>query len=162
MITRDKFEQMFPAKRFNENGEIVLTKAAFSRLCTGVLQDAINLVQDKKDGTKVYVFPAEVKKPKASDRIGTIRVEPQVHNQTNRDIRFWSGKAGAYGVKALTHVHKNGSTELRVFVSYKDERGKLRRFRLRTDDVEHAVSRDDLINICKNLTEASIEEGLAM
>lgn len=160
-MTRDMFEQMFTEKKFNEKGEIVLTKAAFDRVSAAGDRLGYKLIANKRDEQMFGVCPIEVEKPKKADMIGTIRVQPQIHTKTNKDIKFWSGKAGEYGVKALTHIAKNGAEELRVFISFKDDKGKLRRFRLRTDEVEGAATRKELVAICESLTADDITEALA-
>lgn len=161
MMTRDMFEQMFPAKAFNEKGEVIRTQAAFDRFAAKADELGLKLLTSKKDDTYFGVCPKEVEKPKKADLIGVIRLKPQVHISTLRDISFWSEKRGKYGVKALTHIAKNGNQEYRCFVSFKDEKGKLRRYRLRTEAIEAARSREDMIDTCAALTEKDITEALA-
>lgn len=160
MMTRDMFEQMFPAKAFNENGEVIRTQAAFDRFAAKADELELKLLTSKKDDTYFGVCPKEVEKPKKSDLIGVIRLKPQVHTSTLRDISFWSEKRGKYGVKALTHQGKKG-VEYRCFISYKDEAGKLRRYRINNATTKKLSNKkDEFLKYVQNLTEKDIEKEL--
>lgn len=76
-------------------------------------------------GKKVLVYIAKVQK--------------QVHEAKDRDIKVWSGKTGEFGVKVIYHRQKSGEKQFRIFISYKSN-GKLVRRRLVNDEVKKLES----------------------
>ena len=74
-----------------------------------------------KDGKKTITYEA--------------RLQKQVHEAKDKDIKVWSGKAGEFGVKVIYHRLKDGEKQYRIFISYKAN-GKLVRRRLVNDEVK--------------------------
>lgn len=154
-------EQMEAAKiKFNEKDEFIFNLSSFERFRLendGVLK----FVKDKSDESKIGVFNEDETKFNSKTLLGTLRVEKQVHNATGKDIRFWSGKVGQYGIKALTHQGKKG-VEYRCFISYKDEAGKLRRYRINNSTTKKLSNKkDEFLKYVQSLTEKDISKELS-
>lgn len=60
----------------------------------------------------------------------------QVHTHQDRDIKIDSTKIGDFGVKLIYHRMKDDSKQYRIFISYKDDNGKLIRRRLVNDAIK--------------------------
>lgn len=85
------------------------------------------LLEDKKDTKK--------KRIKSGDEFVDIRIT-QFHESKDRDIKIDSNKVGTYGLKLIYHRKKGGEKEFRLFISFKDASGKLRRIRMRNEFTE--------------------------
>lgn len=104
-----------------------------------------------KDGRKIvgYVEVIEDEKPK------------QVHIARDKDIKIESTKIGDYGVKLIYHRMKDDTKQYRIFISYKNEEGKLIRRRYNSDEMKAA--QDDLnmsLDVYNNLTVKSIKKAI--
>ena len=91
-----------------------------------------------KDGKKVLNY--------------VVRLQKQVHEAKDKDIKVWSGKAGEFGVKVIYHRLKDGKKQFRIFISYKAN-GKLVRRRLVNDEVKKFESDEaGMVGYAKALT----------
>lgn len=107
---------------------------------------------------KLYSFEDEkeyfmIRKGKSSlFIIHEIQEEKKERRVLDRDIKIDSKKVDSFGIKLIYHRDKNGDKEFRIFVSWKDESGKLIRRRLRNQEID-AISRDEkkMIEYFQNL-----------
>ena len=105
-----------------------------------------------KDGRKIVGYVEVIEdeeKPK------------QVHIPRDRDIKIESTKIGDYGVKLIYHRMKDDTKQYRIFISYKNDEGKLIRRRFLNDEMKAA--QEDLnmsLDVYNNLTVKSIKKAI--
>ena len=105
-----------------------------------------------KDGRKIVGYVEVIEdeeKPK------------QVHTPQDRDIKIESTKIGDYGVKLIYHRMKDGEKQYRIFISYKDENGKLIRRRYNSDAMKAAqTSEKKSKEVYMNLDAKAIKKAI--
>lgn len=94
LFTKEDFNTMMEAesRKFNEKGEVVLTKAAFERF-KKENEDTFQIINSKNDETRFAIVNAGVEKVTKKDIIGVVRLTIQVHNKTGETSKVVSGKA---------------------------------------------------------------------
>lgn len=114
------------------------------------------LLEDKKDTKK--------KRIKYGNEYVEVRIT-QFHESKDQDIKIESGKVGTYGLKLIYHRKKSGDKEFRLFISFKDASGKLRRIRMRNEFTEANDSNEKKMveyfkGIIKNQDVESIKKAI--
>lgn len=94
LFTKEDFNTMMEAegRKFNEKGEVVLTKAAFERF-KKENEDTFQVINSKNDETRFAIVNVGVEKVTKKDIIGVVRLTVQVHNKTGETAKVVSGKA---------------------------------------------------------------------
>lgn len=79
------------------------------------------------------------------DNIIQIRIEFQIHQMRDRDIKIESRKRESdnHSFKLIYHRNKDNSIEYRIFESYKDENQKLKRIRIRNSEIKKIEKNKD-------------------
>lgn len=88
--------------------------------------------------------------------------EKQIHISRDRDIKIESRKLDKYGIKLIYHRDSKGEKEYRIYISYKNQDGKLIRKRLRNETIE-LISRDEkkMIDYYQKITLKEIEKKIS-
>lgn len=134
-MMNNKLQEVFAGinfnERYDEENNIMNLKVSEYRdiinsdeFAKSLESGEFKLLEDKNDTKK--------KRIKYGNEYIEIRIT-QFHESKDQDIKIESGKVGTYGLKLIYHRKKSGDKEFRLFISFKDASGKLRRIRMRNE-----------------------------
>ena len=91
-------------------------------------------MKENKDNKNLKLF---IDKSNSENQI-QILIQYQIHNDRDRDIKIDSRKreSDSHSFKIIYHRNKDNSLEYRIFESYKDSNNKLKRIRIRNNEIK--------------------------
>lgn len=98
-------------------------------------------MKENKDNKNLKLF---IDKSNLENQI-QILIQYQIHNDRDRDIKIDSRKreSDSHSFKIIYHRNKDNSLEYRIFESYRDSENKLKRIRIRNNEIKKIEKNKD-------------------
>ena len=98
-------------------------------------------MKENKDNKNLKLF---IDKSDSENQI-QIEIQFQIHNDRDRDIKIDSRKreSDSHNFKIIYHRNKDNSLEYRIFESYRDSENKLKRIRIRDNEIKKIEKNKD-------------------
>ena len=98
-------------------------------------------MKENKDNKNLKLF---IDKSDSENQI-QIEIQFQIHNDRDRDIKIDSRKreSDSHSFKIIYHRNKDNSLEYRIFESYRDSENKLKRIRIRDNEIKKIEKNKD-------------------
>lgn len=137
-----KFEEIIEERkiieiqRIRENEDenfIIMNNSQYQRFLDYLNENFKNEFEMKEEEDKI-----SFRDKSNHDNMIQIQIQFQIHQMRDKDIKIDSRKreSDSHNFKIIYHRNKDNSLEYRIFESYRDSNNKLRRIRLRNDEIK--------------------------
>lgn len=123
-------------QRIRENEEenfIIMNNSQYQRFLDYINENFKNEYEMKEEEDRISFRDKE-----NHDNMIQIQIQFQIHEMRDKDIKIISKKreSDSHNFKLIYHRDKDNKKEYRIFESFRDSNNKLKRIRLRNDEIK--------------------------